>query len=215
MLKKILIASFIMLVSFAAANAQFITNQKGKVMLKGKVVNMQTGEPLQVSIELRNSEGKRIMKFENNSNTGEFQQLLDAGKTFTLVFTNYNILREEREVKIKQGEGYTEQEEVFELPVLKIGTDVCKLDAFDKSEATLNPQAKKRLDHLKIQMRFNRSVKFDFLISGSGALQQKRVQAVSDYISDWGYFTRRIEVKASDVKSDLVIRVSELEDVFD
>jgi hypothetical protein len=205
-----------MFTAVAAANAQFISNQKGKVMVKGQVVDKSTGEPMQVTIDLRNSAGDRVIKFKTNSKDGTFQQLLEAGKEYELIFMNYNILREKRTIKIKESEKYDEEEFLFEIPKLEKGVDICQMDAFEGGNAGLTQQAKQRLDELKIQMRFNRSVKFDFVVSAaSKALENKRIAAIEEYIDDWGYYKKRVNLVSGSEAKSLVVRVSEVKNVLD
>jgi hypothetical protein len=216
MLRNIIVLVSLLALSITAANAQFLSNQKGKVMLKGQVVDKFTGEPMQVTIDLRDAQGNKIIKFKSNSKDGTFQQLLEAGKEYKMIFMNYDILRETRTIKIKDSENYDEEEFTFEIPRLEKGVEICGYDAFSGSSAQLSNEAKQRLDELKKQMRFNRSVKFDLFISAkSKSLETKRINAVNQYIDDWGYYKRRVNIISGNETKDFVVKVNEIKNVFD
>ncbi|MCX6152948.1 MAG: hypothetical protein NT007_02185 [Candidatus Kapabacteria bacterium] len=147
-----------------ALNAQPVNDSKAKALVKGVITDEYTGEPIDVTIEIRSAAGQKF-KIKSNSKTGQFDQLLSAGETYTLIFTRYDIPRTIETLRMEAGEKYFEQKVDFTVKRLTQGRVFESLNLFKQADTTLNPDAVKELDKLKELLRFNRSAKFDLKLT--------------------------------------------------
>ncbi|MBM2815117.1 MAG: hypothetical protein HW421_1879 [Ignavibacteria bacterium] len=139
--------------------AQLVSNQSTSVLVKGTIIDGFSGSPVSIEIEIRGSSGNK-MKLRSNSLTGQFEQLLNAGNTYTLLFNNYDIIRQFDTLIVDTAIKFKEQEVTFKVKKLTPGTTVYQADGFSKGLSKINVYGKNILNEVAAALKFNRSVKF-------------------------------------------------------
>ncbi len=191
------------------------------VMVKGKVIDKPTGKALPgVEIVFIDPTGSKI-KLETDDIKGTFEQPLISGNEYQVIIMDYDILRTEFTYKPETSGGYKEIDKDFEVVQLKPGREIYNWDIFAPGGATLNKNGAENLDKMKLLLRFNRSVKLEFLVSADDAAGNvdERVAALKKIVDKWIRSKRRIEIKP-DPKSpsggkDLRIVVKDVKNVFE
>lgn len=135
-----------------------------QVYLKGVITDEITGKPVGVNIEFRDSQGEKV-KIISNSLDGSYQQLVNAGEKYAIIFTNYDILRKTVEYKVPDTNSYAEFEMDYSVKKLVQGMDLFKYDAFPKGGNGVATQTLEKLQELNNLMVFNRAVNFNFVIN--------------------------------------------------
>ncbi len=209
--------------------AQFGSKKGAQVLVKGMVTDTDTGEPVGVKITIHTVNKKKI-KTKSNSISGRFEQLLPGGQVYKFVFTNYDILRKEQTVKVRQSAKFTEEEINFTVQKLKKGVSLMDIAMFERNSSSLTSSGKRKLKELQKIMRFNRSVKLDLIVNasdsfGSGTPQNqiselvgRRAAALTNYIKDWKRYIKRLSVvpnsSLTSGASNLIVSVNSIEDVM-
>lgn len=196
------------------------------IVVKGIVTDEYTGKPASVEIIFKNGDGTKI-KIQSNSITGKFEQVLNSGTEYEVILQNYDIIRKETSLAIEESDSYMEKKVEFTVKKLKPGRVVFDYDLFASNSTELSDAGKLKLKELKSVMRFNRSVKFEFKVSGrdsgssSKTLTDGRIQAIKDYIDKWRRAKRRITFVADysasgsgEKGTEVIVTVKSIEDVF-
>jgi hypothetical protein len=194
-------------------NAQVMGKQ---IMLKGKVVDVNTNQPLSIEVEFKPSTGRKFV-VKSLEKTGTFEQLLQAGETYEVTFKGDKVYRETIDYtpKANSSEEYSEISDVFKVKGLSVGTVVEDLDIFSPKSTDLTAAGKKAIDKMKIAMRFNRTASFTFQVGApSKSLAENRLKTLKDYIADWKRLLDRVDFQTSTKGNDLVIKISKVEDIF-
>lgn len=109
------------------------TEAKGPSMtlLKGKVMDEETQEPLQASIELvDNATGEELAKFNSNSKTGRYLVSLPAGKNYGIAVDANGYLFHSENFNIPRRAGYNEVTKDIYLKPLKVGKSIVLNNVF-------------------------------------------------------------------------------------
>ncbi len=198
--------------------SSFAFSQNGKniqILVKGKVTDEFTGNGVVVTMEFREPDGKKF-RISTNSIDGSYQQIVDAGKKFDIVFTNFDIIRKTEPLQIENTTKYIEQIADFKVKRLVPGLKLLTYSAFDANSSAFKEEIQKSLEQLKEIMQFNRSVKFEFNINSHDTY--KRIKNVQEIKPDKkkakkGAKTESIitysEPDASRIKSIVDSRVAE------
>ncbi len=142
-----------------------LLSQPLPIVVKGKIADEQTGEPMGVDIEFRNSDGKKI-KINSNSLTGEFQQVLNAGEFYEVILSGSNIIRKVDRFKVDHYDSYDEQEQNFTVKKLEPGRTLFRLSPFEKgSSQIIGDELESIFIELQEIMKFNRAVYFEFVVN--------------------------------------------------
>lgn len=159
------------------SNAQFRSEKGVQVLVKGKVTDEFTGAPAGVTMEIRDSEDKRI-KINSNSITGNFEQILTAGESYTVIFTHFDIIRKTEMFKVKEADKYIEYKIDFKVKKLQVGLELFKEDFFSQGSAEAKGEIGKFMQELSEIMKFNRSVKFEFRVNAHDTFSEPRTYQV-------------------------------------
>lgn len=154
---------------FAQANG----GKTVQVLVKGKVTDEFTGKPVEVTLELRDRADKRF-KINSNSITGMYEQVLTAGEVYTVVFTHYDVIRKTEEFKVKESDTYIEDRIDFTVKQLQTGLELYQVDAFQQNSSVPNAEFAKTIQELAEIMKFNRSVKFEFVVNSHDSYSEPR-----------------------------------------
>ncbi len=159
------IALFLVFFSFSTAqmNAQII-NKSVQVLVKGKITDFYSGNPMQVEIRFEDPTGK-FFKISSNSLTGNFEQVLQAGVKYDVRLNSKFIFPTSYELSTPNAEQYLEINQDYQVIKLEKQTTALALDLFQSGSDNLNANTSDLIKDLNIKMRFNRSVKIDFEIN--------------------------------------------------
>lgn len=215
-MRLLTLTSILFLIIFNSAFSQSVP-----VMIKGKVIDKPTGKALPgVEVVFMDPTGKKI-KIETNDIKGTFEQTLMSGTEYDVIIQDWDILRTEFTYKAETGGEFKELEKDFHVVQLKPGREIFNWDIFAPGGATLNNNCAEKLDKMQLLLRFNRSVKLEFLVAADEAVGnvEERVTALKKIIDKWKRSKHRIEIKP-DPKSpadgkDLRIVVKEFKNVFE
>jgi len=156
---------FGLIILFALSGFAFSQNGKNiQILLKGKVTDEFSGKGVEVTMEFREPDGKKF-KVLTNALDGSYQQVVDAGKKFDIVFINYDVIRKSEPIQIDDSKKYVEQIANFSVKRLVQGLKLIKLNAFGDNQSSLKEGMDKSIEQLKEIMQFSRSVKFDIEIN--------------------------------------------------
>lgn len=148
-----------------------------QILLKGNVSDEFTGQPVSATMEFRESNNGKRFKIQSNSADGYYQQVLNAGTQYDLVFTNNDIVRKIVPVKVDNSEKYTEQIQDFKVKKLTVGLKYFKLNAFEPGSAELKADALAEIESLKEVMQFNRAVSFEFVVNAHDTYKKEIIKS--------------------------------------
>jgi len=198
----------------------FNSNQvvaQGQTMLKGKVLDVNSNNPLSLDVEIRSKSGVK-MKLKSHFQEGTFEQLLNRNEAYTIIFDDDNILKTEFEITITGEGNYYEQEETFKVTSLSSGAKIGTYNIFKANSAEFSDSFNSIKKEIMTMLRVNRAVFAEFLVgdnkSGKDAtLIKKRVESLENEISTkWKPFKDRIKFSSGkDASNDLIILVDKVE----
>lgn len=161
---------FLMILVFEAAFAQPLP-----IVVKGKITDEQTGQPIGVDIEFRSTDGRKI-KINSNSISGEYQQVLNAGEFYEVILTGPNIIRKVDRLKVDHFDSYDEQEQNFTVIKLEPGRAIFKITAFDKGSNQINKEELESIfSEIQEIMKFNRAVNFEFVVNAKDTYKKSPI----------------------------------------
>jgi len=152
-----------LLVFFISANIS-LAWENVPVLLKGKINELKTGDIIGVEIEFRTKDGKRI-KTQSNSKYGNYEQLLNAGELYEVVFTGSDIVRKIDTVQIYNFTKYLHKEKNFQVQRLSQSIEFTNFFIKKKKKSEVSPELKELLTDLQNLMKFNRAVNFEISVN--------------------------------------------------
>lgn len=211
---------FFLIISFSlSAQSQLMNSNTSQRIVKGKVVNKETGKPEVVEIIFKDQDGKKF-KINSNSITGEYEQLLNAEQSYIVSFSRFDVYNEEFELKVeKADEKFTPQVKNFEITILEAGKALFSWDAFEPGSSTVGPKVNEMIDKLKTTLRFNRSITVEVQLNGndsgnSNGVAKARLDALNKILES----DRRLKRKTKFVlgngnaNADFVVMITKVED---
>lgn len=214
LIRIVLIFVFYVLITFDASAGI-------PVLIKGKVLDEFTNKPVDVSMTIKTSDGKKI-KIVPNSTTGEYQQVVNSGENYEITFFNFDVAREIQNINVENADKYTEFKFDFKVKKLADGLEVFSKNIFEPNSAELSSEGKKFLEELQTVLKFNRGAKFTLYLNKHGVTDKKTIDAVqksrhtflANTISSWKAVSGRIKVEMSSQEnaSDIKIKVDEIKD---
>lgn len=164
---------FLIAVIFCIPIFHTISNANSiQIVLKGKVVDEFSGQPLSASIEIRTQVDKRFT-IKTNPVDGSFSQVLNAGERYVLIFYNYDIIRQFDTIRTEEVAKYTEQEMTFEVKRLKPGLTIFSLNGFESGQSIMTDTLKKVIASMFEALRFNRCFKLKFTVNSHDTYFEK------------------------------------------
>lgn len=164
---KIYIQIALFLVFFSFYNVQInaqIINKSVQVLVKGKITDFYTNNPMQVEIRFEDPSGK-FFKISSNSLTGNYEQVLQSGTKYDVRLNSNFIFPTSYELITPNAEQYLEIDQDYQVIKLEKGTTALALDIFQAGSNIINVNAIDLINDLNVKMRFNRSVKVNFEIN--------------------------------------------------
>lgn len=174
-------------------------------LLRGRVLDDETGEPLHANIELYDNEAEELLAtFATNPETGAYYISLPGGKNFGISVQAEDFLFHSENINITERNVFTEIINDIRLKRVEVGTTiVLKNIFFDTGSSSLRPESYAELGVLYKLLTDNPKLKIE--ISGHtdnvGAaamnqrLSQDRAKAVVDFLTDRGIDSGRLTFK--------------------
>lgn len=188
-------------------------------LLKGKVLDDKTGDPLLATLELLdNEENVSLATFRSNASTGEFLLSLPSGKNYAIAVRADEYLFHSENIDISQSAVYREVYKDIRLKKVEVGqTIILNNIFFDSGKATLRPQSYAELGILYKLLADNPKIRVE--ISGhtdnvgSASLNQKlsqdRARAVVEYLVSRGIEASRLEFKGYGFEKPIASNLTE------
>ncbi len=179
------------------------TNQL--TILKGKVVDAITLQPLEATIEITdNQKNELVSTFTSNSTTGKYLVTLPSGKNYGIAVKADKYLFHSENFDIPKTSVYQEITKDVALKKVEVGSKIIlKNIFFDTDKSILRPESTAELERLIALLTEIGSLKIE--ISGhtdsrGGAahnqtLSENRAKAVVDYLIKKGIVASRLEFK--------------------
>lgn len=174
-------------------------------ILRGRIMDSETGEPLLALIELYDNETEALLaEFNSHSETGEYLISLPGGKNYGIAVKVEDYLFHSENINIRQADVAREIINDIRLKKVEVGqTIVLNNIFFDTGSADLRPESYVELGVLYKMMVDNPSLKIE--ISGhtdnvgSAALNQRlserRAESVVNFLIDRGIDRDRLTYK--------------------
>lgn len=174
-------------------------------LLRGRVLNDETGEPLLANIELYDNEQEELLAtFATNPETGAYFISLPGGKNFGISVQAKDFLFHSENINIKETNVFTEIINDIRLKRVEVGTTIVLRNIFfDTGSASLRPESYAELGVLYKLLEDNPKIKIE--ISGhtdnvgSAAMNQRlsqdRAKAVVDFLTGRGIAAERLTFK--------------------
>ncbi|PKR81481.1 hypothetical protein CW751_05365 [Brumimicrobium salinarum] len=166
------------------------------MILKGKVRDDETKNPLQAEIELVDNETNEVIaEFTSDSKTGRYLVSLPGGKNYGIAVKAKDYLFHSENFDVKQDASYKEVEVNIDLKKVNVGKSiVLKNIFFDLSKYSLRPESEIELNRLTQLLIENPNLKIEISghtdSRGSAAfnkeLSKNRAQAVVTYLVEKG-----------------------------
>ncbi len=172
------------------------------ILLKGKVVDAETGLPIAAEIEVIDLDlNQTVGKFNNDTKTGEYLISLPAGKNYGTVITSKGYLFESENFDLLDPKGYKEVTKNVEMKPIKPGNGIVLHNIFFETGIyTLKETSKNELVRIIDLMKIYPSLKVEIQgntdnVGGEAFnidLSQKRANVVKDYLTVRGIDATRL-----------------------
>jgi outer membrane protein OmpA-like peptidoglycan-associated protein len=175
------------------------------VLIKGKVFNAKTKEPLGAEIEYENLvDGKNVGIAQSNAQTGEYKIVLPYGKNYGFMAYAEKFISVSDNLDLSSVAEYKEITRDLYLVPLEVGSTIRLNNIFfDIGKATLRPESFPELERLAGLM--NENGKMQIELSGhtdnvgsdeaNMKLSADRAKTVTDYLVSLGITAERIQSK--------------------
>jgi len=152
-------------------NYAYSFNKNVTILVKGKVVDQFTGEPVETTVEFKTSKGKKF-RIKTNSLDGTFEQIFNAGDNIEIKFYFWNVARTYYKIHIKDTIAYSEQYENFTVKKLEVGKSLFKFNLFKPRSSEFVSNYKQLLDSVEHLLRFARNIKVEFRVNAHDSYAQ-------------------------------------------
>ncbi|MDR0667358.1 MAG: OmpA family protein [Prevotellaceae bacterium] len=182
-----------------------VINTSSMTLLKGRVLDKATLEPLEAVIVLTDVEkNEELALFKSNKTTGRYMVSLPSGKNYSITVMVEKYLFHSENFNVPEMSDYQEIEQEIRLEKLEVGSKIVLRNIFfDFAKATLRPESKSELNRLVQLMNETPSLVIE--ISGhtdnigsaqsNKTLSERRAQAVVDYLKKEGIDASRLSYK--------------------
>ncbi len=148
-----------------------IINKSAQVLVKGKITDFYSGNPMQVEIRFEDPSGK-FFKISSNSLTGNFEQILQTDVEYNVRLNSNSIFPTSYILKTPKADKYIEINQDYQAIKLEKQSTALALDLFQSGSDKINANTSDLIKDLNLKMRFNRSVKIEFEINVSDSRNQ-------------------------------------------
>lgn len=151
----------------AVMSAVSVASALQTVLLQGRVVDQQTGQPVSVRYVISSSSGKNLKG--KSTADGTFKQVVNAGESYTITFNNFDILKTSVDFSIPPSDTYYEEKKDFAVRVLRTGDQLLSMAAFENGTSSLKPEARAELEKLAAMLKENRGLEVSMTVAGDEA----------------------------------------------
>ncbi|HAS39415.1 MAG TPA: flagellar motor protein MotB [Microscillaceae bacterium] len=186
---------------------------KPVALIKGRVLNAKTKQPLQANIGYEILEtGKNVGKGSSNPKNGTYQIVLPLENEYALLAEAKGYLSNDTTISLKANKKYTEiVVDLYLTPIEKGGKIRLNNIFFNRGSARLLPQSYSELDRLVKSMKENPSMKIRLEghteIFGNKkmlmTLSEERVKSVQKYLAEKGINNKRVKLRGYGPKRPL------------
>lgn len=172
------------------------------VLIKGRVLNARTQEPLEAVIRFDNlNTGEEVGEARSNPRTGDYRIVLTSGKNYGYHAVAPGYLSISENLELMHIDEYAEFTKDLLLVPIKVGESIqLKNVFFVQSKAVLLPESYPELDRLVHIMKNNKTleIQLEGHTDGRGdpeanlALSEERAEAVKRYLVSKGISPKRI-----------------------
>lgn len=209
-MKRIIIGFWLLFVPLATFS-QFINNSKVQLILKGKVTDEYTGNPVGAIIEFRTNTGKKF-KIKSDSVSGEYQQVFQSGESIEAIIYDWDVIRQKFNITLPDTNQYAEIERNFVVKHLKENLVAFRFNCFDKGSAQILPNAADSLLSLDEVLRFNRNVKFEVQVTAFDTyIKTKNIQTVQKVVKE-GKKKKTVTEEISSIEEPPADKIKQLVD---
>ncbi|HRP01116.1 MAG TPA: hypothetical protein PLE30_00540 [Candidatus Kapabacteria bacterium] len=202
--------SYVFILSFLCLSLPLFSTQ---ILVQGKIIDSQSKQAIGVNIEFKDTNGKKI-KTQSNSQTGEFQQILESNTIYNVVLMSNDILRKEVKFHTLDTNSYAEQKVNFNVIKPIVGSIILDDNLFENNSNTLSNDSKDKLEELQLLLRFNRNLNVDIKVSSKNKdLMASRLEVLKNYINNWKRENPRITINVGNTNSDnILVQISTIKD---
>lgn len=174
-------------------------------LLKGKIVDDQTGKPTEATITITDNATKEVLaKYHSNSETGEYILALPSGTNYGVAIEKEGHLFYSENVTLNNADGYKEYKQDITLVTTRTSSKiVLKNIFFDSGKSSIQSTSLSELSKLVELLRNNPTIRVEIAGHtdniGDEALNQKlseqRAQTVVSYLVQNGIAANRLVAK--------------------
>lgn len=185
----------------SAPEVEVVTAQSS--ILKGKVLDAITQEPVKASIELIDNEKNRVVAtFSSNKNTGSFLVSLPSGKNYGIAVSHPDYLFHSENFVIPENSAFREIYKEVHLKSVSVGSKIVLRNIFfDFDKASLREESFPELDRLVDLLNEVDDIKIEIgghtdsrgSASYNQQLSERRAKSVVDYLVDKGINPKRLK----------------------
>jgi outer membrane protein OmpA-like peptidoglycan-associated protein len=194
-------------------------------LLKGKIYDAKTKQPIEATIELTNVKtGEKTSNFKSNSQSGSYMMSLPAGVNYGIYVTANGYLFHSENIDLPDASDYQEIEKDIYLYKIEKGAKIVLNNIFyDYGKATLRSESFAELNRVAQVLKDNPDIKIELGghtdTRGSAEFNQKlsedRAKSCVDYLVKQGIPVSRLKYKgygeSTPINSDAVINAEPLE----
>lgn len=183
-MKKLVLVWLFSIIFPVILSSQFLNNSNVQLILKGKIIDEYTGNPVGATIEFRTNTGKKF-KIKSDSVSGNYQQVFQSGENVEVIIYDWDVVRAKFTVQLPDTNKYAEIERDFVVKHLREGLVAYKYNCFERGEAILNPDCKDKLLALDEVLRFNRNVKFEIQVTAFDTyIKTRKVEKIQKVVTE-------------------------------
>lgn len=127
------------------------------VLLQGKIIDSQTGQPVGTGIQFVNSAGTKIQT-RSNPNNGAYQQVLAPNEDYIVMFKDYIITNESKSFKTPNVSEYHEENYDFRIMKITTGMELFRFNGFEANGSQFTSSGERRMKELKEMLSYNSKV---------------------------------------------------------
>jgi hypothetical protein len=154
-------------------------NKTVQILVKGKIIDEYTGNPVEAQLEFRDQTGKKI-RTKSNSLDGSWEQIFNSGDKLDLVVMNWDVARSISKLNVKDTSAYSEQKQDYYVRKFEQGKPIYKFNLFEPKLAKFVSNHNILLDSLKDVLLFSRNIKVELRINVRDSYSKTKVVVQPD-----------------------------------
>ncbi|MBI5325874.1 MAG: hypothetical protein HZB41_11490 [Ignavibacteriae bacterium] len=134
------------------------------VLLQGKIIDKQTGQPVGTSFRFTSESGKKNQS-QSGATDGAFQVVLNSGENYYLALKEYLVIEPSAYFQIPSNPNYSEITQIIYVKRVTPGSEIFAFKAFEPNSKTLIDNAHQTLIEIKNFMGMNPNINLKLTIS--------------------------------------------------